>query len=168
MRADRLAGRASVHADLERMFGVVMDNCDVSDHKVSLAAGGVILDEHEQVLLIRENYGKHRYGLPGGRVDAGETPEDAVVREVREETGLDVIPSGLIGTIHNRNWSDPMLILVYGCEVIGGDLAIQNRDEIAELGWFDPSEYPTPSTLSGPPAVRAAVAELRGVLLDDL
>lgn len=93
------------------------------------------------------------------------TPEDAVVREVREETGLEVTASGLIGTIHNRDWDDPMLILVYRCEVVGGDVAIQDPGEIAELGWFDPSEYPTPSTLSGPPAVRAAVQGLRGVIL---
>lgn len=146
----------------------MIENGDVSDHKVSLAAGGVILDEHGQVLLIRENYGRHRYGLPGGRIDAGETPEDAVVREVREETGLVVTTSGLVGTIHNRDWSEPMLILVYRCHVIGGELAIQDRDEIAELGWFKPSEFSTPSTLSGPPAVRAAVAGLRGVVLDDL
>lgn len=61
-----------------------------------------------------------------------------------------------------------MLILVYRCQVTGGELAIQDPSEIAELGWFAPSEYPTPSTLSGPPAVRAAVAGLRGVVLDDL
>lgn len=70
----------------------------MESHKVSLAADGVVMDEQGHVLLIRENYGKRRYGLPGGRVDAGETPEEAVVREVREETGLEVAPSWLIGT----------------------------------------------------------------------
>ena len=48
-------------------------------------------------------------GLPVGRVDAGETPDEAVVREVREETGLDVTPSELIGTIHNRDWDSRSL-----------------------------------------------------------
>lgn len=91
-RADRLADGVRGRGDIERTFGVVVDNGHVSDHKVPLAAGGVILDERGQVLRIRENYGKRRYGLPGGRVDAGETPEQAVVRDVREETGLDVTP----------------------------------------------------------------------------
>lgn len=151
---------------IERAFGSSADNGDVESHKVSLAAGGVVMDEQGHVLLIRENYGKRRYGLPGGRVDAGETPEEAVVREVREETGLEVAPSWLIGTIQNRDWNEPMLILVYRCEVVGGDLAIQDPDEIAELAWFDPADYPEPTTLSGPPAVRAAVAQMRGVQLE--
>lgn len=138
----------------------------MDDHKVSLAAGGVVIGDDGRVLLIRENYGQQRYGLPGGRVDAGETPEAAVVREVREETGLEVTPAALIGTIHNRDWKDPMLMLVYRCEVSGGDLAIQDPDEIAELGWFSPDEYPSPPTLSGPPAVRAAAAGMTGVQLD--
>lgn len=45
-----------------------------------------------------------------------------------------------------------MLILVYRCEVVGGTLAIQDPAEIAELAWFDPADYPEPTTLSGPPA----------------
>ena len=108
--------------------------------------------------------GRRRYGLSGGRVDAGETPE-AVIRELREETGLDVIPTALIGTIHNRDWEDPMLILVYRCEVTDGEPAIQDPDEIAELGWFDIDDHPDPPTLSGPPAVRAARAGMTGVQL---
>ena len=118
------------------------------------------------MLLIRENYGEHRYGLPGGRVDAGETPEEAVSREVREETGLDARVTELIGTMHNRDWTDPLLILVYRCEVRDGQAQVQDPTEIAAVGWFDPAAYPSPATLSGPPAVRAAVARLSGVMLE--
>jgi ADP-ribose pyrophosphatase YjhB (NUDIX family) len=62
-----------------------------------LAAGGVIFDHQGRLLLIHENYGSRRYNLPGGAVEEGETPWAAVVREVREETTLEVEPEELSG-----------------------------------------------------------------------
>jgi ADP-ribose pyrophosphatase YjhB (NUDIX family) len=50
-----------------------------------------------RLLLIQENYGQRRYGPPGGRDEAGENPQQAVLREVREETGLAVRVQRLIG-----------------------------------------------------------------------
>ena len=62
-----------------------------------LCAGVVIFNEVGQVLLIKENYGQHRYGLPGGRVEPGERPEEAAAREALEETGLEVEIGDLVG-----------------------------------------------------------------------
>lgn len=138
----------------------------MDDHRVSTAAGGVIFNDEGDVLLIKENYGRHRYGLPGGRVDYGETPEEAVIREVREETGLEVTVTDLIGVLHNKRWDDPLLILVFRCELVTGEPAIQDPNEIAEVGWYDPTNFPVPSTMSGPAAVRAVLANRSGVLLD--
>jgi mutator protein MutT len=138
----------------------------MDDHRVSTAAGGVIFNDDGHVLLIKENYGRHRYGLPGGRVDHGETPEEAVIREVREETGLEVTVTDLIGVLHNKRWDDPLLILAFRCEHVSGEPAIQDPSEIAEVGWYDPTSFPRPSTMSGPAAVKAALAKRSGVLLD--
>lgn len=59
-------------------------------HKAQ-AAGGVLIDEHGRVLLRRpkDGYGGYAWTYPKGRVDAGETVEQAALREVREESGWD-------------------------------------------------------------------------------
>jgi ADP-ribose pyrophosphatase YjhB (NUDIX family) len=57
-------------------------------------------DEHGRLLLIRENYGRERYGPPGGEIEAGELLLEAVVREFREETWADFEVEGLVGVYH--------------------------------------------------------------------
>jgi ADP-ribose pyrophosphatase YjhB (NUDIX family) len=61
------------------------------------AAAAAILDDGGRVLLVKENYDRRRYAFPGGAVEPGETPLDAVVREKNEETGLAVSVEHLVG-----------------------------------------------------------------------
>jgi 8-oxo-dGTP pyrophosphatase MutT (NUDIX family) len=68
----------------------------------TLASGVVLLDERSRVLLIKENYDRRRWGLPGGAVELGETPAEAAIREVAEETGLTVGLDGLIALYYLR------------------------------------------------------------------
>ncbi len=60
--------------------------------------GGLVV-RNQEVLVVRMTYGpsKGRYMLPGGLLDPGETLDDAVIREVREETGVEAEPRGIIG-----------------------------------------------------------------------
>ncbi|WP_448627061.1 NUDIX hydrolase [Geodermatophilus sp. URMC 64] len=63
--------------------------------------GAVVRDAAGRLLLIRRGQEPSRglWSLPGGRVEAGETPEQAVVREVREETGLQVRAGAPVGRV---------------------------------------------------------------------
>ena len=63
--------------------------------------GAVVHDAAGRLLLIRRGHDPHRglWSLPGGRIEARESPEQAVVREVREETGLDVVPGRQVGRV---------------------------------------------------------------------
>ncbi len=68
---------------------------------LNLAAHAVIADRRGRLLLLRRpetsEYNAGRWEFPGGRIDQGEGIHDALVREVREETGLDVQPGRLLG-----------------------------------------------------------------------
>ena len=65
------------------------------------AAAALIIDDANRVLLIREGYEAGRYGLPGGVIEAGETPREyAVIREVHEELGLSVEPQELVAVYY--------------------------------------------------------------------
>ncbi len=63
-----------------------------------VAAKSLIINDQGQVLIVREasTYGDGtqigRFGLPGGRIDLGESFEDGLRREAKEETGLDIEP----------------------------------------------------------------------------
>lgn len=69
-----------------------------------VSVGGVVVRDG-RVLLVRLTYGGQagRYIFPGGRVDPGETLDEAVVREVREETGVEASVEGLIGVRTRRD-----------------------------------------------------------------
>jgi mutator protein MutT len=65
---------------------------------IEAAGAAVFADDGRLVLLIKENYDRRRWGFPGGAVEPGETPEQAVVRETREETGVEVRVDALVGS----------------------------------------------------------------------
>lgn len=79
-----------------------------------------------------------RWSLPGGRLEPGETSAEAAVREVREETGLDVEVGALLATVDLGNYLvDDFAVTVIGGELRAGDDAADVRwctaDEVAQL-----------------------------------
>jgi 8-oxo-dGTP diphosphatase len=82
------------------------------------------------------------WSLPGGRVEPGETDEQAVVREVAEETGLAVRPGRLAGTVRRAGPGGVVFdIRDYHADVTGG--AITAGDDAAEVRWTDPAGLAT-------------------------
>ena len=103
--------------------------------------GAVIRDEAGRMLLIKRGHepGKGLWSVPGGRIEPGETDEEAVVREVREETGLDVECGPLLGGIERPGLAETTLqIRDYYAVVTGGELAA--GDDAADVGWVTPEE----------------------------
>lgn len=103
-------------------------------------AGAIIFDGAGRLLVVRRRNepSRGRWCEPSGRVDDGESSEQACVREVREETGLDVRVIGRAGAVV----VDRYLIEDFRCEVVGGtpvagddadDLRWVTRAELAEL-----------------------------------
>ena len=79
-----------------------------------------------------------RWSFPSGYVDRGEAVEDAAVREVKEETGLDIEIAELVG-LYSRS-GNPVVLAVYSAQVVGG--LMEPGDEVQETALFDPDELP--------------------------
>jgi len=108
-------------------------------------AGGAVFDEHGRTLLVRrEDNG--RWSLPGGMIRIDESVADATVREVAEETGLQVKVVSLIGV-----YSDPQHVVAYTngelrreffllcrCQLVGG--ALRTDHETLSARFFAPED----------------------------
>lgn len=107
----------------------------------------VIRDTDHRVLLTRRPAGSHMGGLwefPGGKVDDGEAPRDALVRELREELGLEVrVEEPITFAVHEEPGLR-ILLLFYAVQIVDG---VPNGLEGQAVEWVsvtDLPSYPTP------------------------
>lgn len=110
--------------------------------------------------MIRILFGrKHRedvWGLAAGAIELGESPAEAMVREAKEETGLDIVPERIIGVYggkerrytYSNGHQVEYLTIVFECRIISGELDLEN-DEFAELVFFPEDQLP-PTALKYP------------------
>ena len=103
--------------------------------------GAIIKDESGRLLLIQRGHEPEtgRWSLPGGRIEPGESDEQAVIRETREETGLLVTCGALIGSVE---WPGlrgaAVAIRDYAATVTGGTLAA--GDDAADARWVSQAD----------------------------
>jgi ADP-ribose pyrophosphatase YjhB (NUDIX family) len=111
-----------------------------------VGCSATIFDVARERILLTRRTDNGRWCLPGGAVEAGESVEETCVREMREETGLEVRVTRLIGV-----YSSPHFIVEYAdgnrwqfislsfeAEILGGELGLSN--ETTEFGYFTPDE----------------------------
>jgi 8-oxo-dGTP pyrophosphatase MutT (NUDIX family) len=128
---------------------------------LSLAAAVVLFDQRRRVLLTRQGYGRGLWSLPGGVLEASESPSEAAIREVNEETGMRVDLVHLIGVYYLRR-SAPGLGFAFRGRIVGDAEPYPQSDEIAELDWFDTDALPTSAVESLATVVDDAVHERVG------
>ena len=106
-----------------------------------------LIHKGDEVLLVRgKNYRSKFYGLVAGFVETGETLEQAVHREVMEETGINITNLRYFGS---QPWPYPSGIMIgYHADYVSGDIHIQ-KEELTQGGWFTRENLPTiPEPLS--------------------
>lgn len=138
------------------------DVSKVTELRPSVAA--IIMNAEGYVLLQRRS-DNGLWGLPGGSVEIGESITEAIVREVREETGLAVEVERLIGVYSDPSFQvfryrDGRIVhyinTLFACRVVGG--ALQTCDETLDLQFFGPARLPEGMLLTHRIRVQDAVA----------
>ena len=108
--------------------------------EIPLLVAAAVIFAGEKVLLTRRPDGKRHPGFwefPGGKVDPGESPEEALCREIREELDAEVRVEKIYEVVYHRCDWGPVLILAYQCQLFTDRL----RDlGVAEHRWVLPSD----------------------------
>ena len=120
--------RASVKAFAKayrRMHNVLMKE---------MTAGLIIRDK--RALLVHNTKHGLRVEPPGGKKELGEGWEESVIREVKEELGVEVVVKGLIGEYATHSPEGEFLVRLYLCEITSGEPAVMEPNKIPSFGWY--------------------------------
>lgn len=96
-----------------------------------VACFGLIFNENGGVLLCLRN-DMDLWNLPGGRMEKGEVPEECVIREIKEETGLDVIVKRFAGVYAKPDKNE--IVFSFVCDIVGGSMRL--TDESKDIQFF--------------------------------
>ena len=115
-------------------------------NKPEVGCGAAILNEDGALLLIQrlKEPEAGAWGLPGGKIDFGEPAEQAVVREVKEELGVDIELNGLacfseiIDRGDGRHWVSP----IFAARIVSGQPKLMEPEKHGGWGWFQLTELP--------------------------
>jgi 8-oxo-dGTP diphosphatase len=123
-----------------------------------LVTAAVIIEDNKVLLTKRPEDKKHPgfWEFPGGKIDPGESPEEALHREIREELGVDITVEDIYEVVFYRYDWGAVLILAYSCRLL--ERSIRNLD-VAEHRWVAPQDFALFSIL---PADQPIVERLTG------
>lgn len=121
-----------------------------------------LIVSNKKVLLLHRSVGFRVWEFPGGGIEFGESPEEAAVREAKEETGLTVKSIGLwmvnsqvTPQKHHHIW------FLYRCKIMNGNPSVSDEDH-DEIGWFTFEEMKNLPDLAL--SVKAILPQLKKVL----
>lgn len=125
---------------------------------IGVGCGAFIINDKGELLLQLRNKApeKEYWSIPGGRVELFETFEEAVKREVKEETGVEVEIISLLGICDHiikneeRHWVSPS----YLCKIVEGEPQILEPTKHLDIKWFSLDKLPEKITITTQDAIR--------------
>ncbi len=125
---------------------------------IGVGCGAFIINDKGELLLQLRNKApeKEYWSIPGGRVELFETFEEAVKREVKEETGVEVEIISLLGICDHiikneeRHWVSPS----YLCKIVEGEPQILEPTKHLDVKWFSLDKLPEKITITTKDAIR--------------
>jgi 8-oxo-dGTP diphosphatase len=113
---------------------------ETTTEKPPLSMAVVVSEGKLLMIRRREREGDLLWALPGGAIEAGESPEEAAVRETVEETGLVVAAMKLLGErVHPKTHRT---MSYTACEVLQGEAKVADADELDAVAWVTLEEIP--------------------------
>jgi 8-oxo-dGTP diphosphatase len=106
--------------------------------KFRAAVAAMIFDEQGRILLFKHTYRKFEWGIPAGGLEYNEQPENAIVREFFEETGMQIKVEKLLQAESSKE--DRSITLIYLCKIESG--TFRESSEISEMKYFDLNDLP--------------------------
>lgn len=111
---------------------------------------GIILENSEGKILIGKRLGKHApfYSIPGGHLELGESFEEGAIREIKEETNLDITDPRVIAVTNNLHTfhqeGKHYISVILHARFSSGDAQVMEPDKCAQWLWCDPQQLPQP------------------------
>lgn len=127
-------------------YGRVRRYCPACDRIIfrdPKVAAAVLVEQDGRVLLVRRAFGpaKGRWSLPAGFVEYDELPSETAIRECREETGLEVELTGLLGIVPGEGMAgEASFTIIYRGRVVGGRQQV--GDDAGKVGFFPRDALP--------------------------
>lgn len=127
----------------------------------TIVAAAVVI-ENGRVLLTQRAEGQHLAGLwefPGGKLEDGESPEEALVRECREECAIEIKVGPILDVTFYRYPEKDVLLLFYRCSPVSGNV---RHVQVADHAWVDPKEL---RQYELPPADKQVIEHIQALKL---
>jgi ADP-ribose pyrophosphatase YjhB (NUDIX family) len=115
-------------------------------YSFQIRVAGVLIQENKLLLVKQQVNERRNWSLPGGRAETGETLEEAMVRELYEETGLKVKVNRLLYVCDKPDAHPPILHMTFLLDYVAGDICLPTNEfdanPIADVQFVDVSDLP--------------------------